>query len=57
MHALQWKHRIFGHLPNRNPETDENEKFCLANYVGEIKPDVPKMVGIGWLHGGGPKVR
>jgi hypothetical protein len=28
-------------------------KLCTMNYVSKI-PDVPNIVGIGWLHGGGP---
>jgi hypothetical protein len=35
MHAFQWKHTIFGYLPNRNPSTIYM-KFCVIHYVDEI---------------------
>jgi hypothetical protein len=44
-HAFLLKHTIFGYLPNRNPSANQYE---ILHYVGEL-PDVPKMVGIGWL--------
>jgi hypothetical protein len=42
-----WKHAILAYLPNWNPSTDQYDIFTI-HYVGNL-PDLPKMVGTGWL--------